>query len=243
MVALLDESRPDFALGNIIDAQTGDVVRRVTHTRSSRGGPDLAVTMFRALSCVTGLILSREAFSRFNTSRYDGSIFVQMYLGVSVIASGGKLLTIDAPIAITGTSAAGEGRANSYRDKLPRFRRRVLPVTGGLDEVGRVVCEAIWPHVPPRERRDVTRAVFSQLLMFSYPYWLYDYRQNGAPWAAFNLALGCVPPRLLRNTDRSVMTAAALALPYLGATSSALVPLSVLSRIKDTVRKYSIRGR
>jgi hypothetical protein len=198
--------------------------------------------MFRALSCVTGLIFSREAFSRLNTSRYDGSVFVQMYLGSSIIAAGGCLLTIEDCIAHTGMSVAGV-TANSYRETLKKYRRKILPATGGLDEVGRVVCEAIWPHVPAAERPDVTKAIFSQLLTFSYAYWLYDYRLNGAPWAAFNLAIGCRPSRLLRHTDRSLRTAASLALPYLGATSSMLAPLWFLGGIKDAVRSYAIRNR
>ncbi len=242
VAALLAEFRPQLAIGNVIDAETGLVVRRVAHTRLMAGGPDRALAMFRPLSCVTGLIFAREAFLRHNTARYDGSVYVQMYLGASIIAAGGSLLTIDMAVA-KACITVGDARANSYRDVLPSFRRKIRPATGGLDEVGRVVCEAIWPHVPTRERRRITRAVFSQLLMSSYAFWLYDYRLNGAPWAAFNLALGCSPPRLLRNTDRTVLAAASLALPYLGATSSMLFPLPILGRIKEMARSYNLRKR
>jgi hypothetical protein len=238
----LKESRPDLAIGNVADARTHEVAMRVTKTRSLAGSPEVALTMFRALSCVTGLIFSRDAFLRHNTSRYDGSIFVQMYLGSAIIASGGRLLTIASTIASTGTDV-GAGHANSYIDTLPGHRGNIMPSTGGLDEVGRVVCEAIWKYVPPARRSSITISVFSQLLAFSYAYWLYDYRHNGAPWAAFNLALGCAPPRLLRKTDRSVRASAAIAPIYLGATSSMLVPLPILDRLKAAVRSYSIRNR
>ncbi len=242
VAALLDEFRPDLAIGNIMDAATGGTIRRVTRTECISGTPDLALMMFRALSCVTGLVFSRESFFRHNTARYDGSIYVQMYLGSRIMASGGRLLTIDVPVAKTGTMVGGR-YANSYRDTLPKYRRRILPLTGGLDEVGRVVCEAIWEHVPSSQRARITRAVFSELLMSSYAYWLYNYRQNGEPWAAFNLALGCMPQRLLRSTDTGIGTTALLALPYLGATSSLLIPLSLLDALKDTVRAYMMRNR
>jgi glycosyltransferase involved in cell wall biosynthesis len=242
VAALLDEFRPDLAIGNVVDVASGGLNRRVTRTECTAGTPDGALRMFRALSCVTGLIFSREAFLRHNTSRYDRSIYVQMYLGSSVIASGGRLLTMDIPVAKMGTLVAGK-YANSYRDTLPKYRRKILPLTGGLDEAGRVVCEAIWPYVPAAERSRITRVVFSQLLMSSYAYWLYNYRQNGAPWAAFNLALGCVPPRLVRGTHADIGTVALLGLPYLGATSSLLLPLPILDSLKDVARAYMMRNR
>jgi glycosyltransferase involved in cell wall biosynthesis len=242
VAALLEKHQPDLAIGNVIAAATGDVVKRVARTHAAEGGPDRAVTMFRALSCVTGLIFSREAFARTNTPRYDGSIYVQMYMGTSIIAGGGRVLTIDEPVAKTGTDVGGKA-ANSYLDTLSKFYRKILPATGGLDEVGRVVCEAIWPHVPASERTRITTAVFSQLLTYSYAFWLYDYRKHGAPWAALNLAIGCFPPRLLRNTDRSLWASASLAPFYLGATSGMVVPIAVLERVKDVVRNYAIRQR
>ena len=165
-----------------------------------------------------------------------------MFLGTRIIASGGSVLTIASTVASTGTDG-GAGHANSYVDRLPGHRRKIMPVTGGLDEVGRVVCEAIWPYVPVAQRPGITTSVFSQLLTFSYAYWLYDFRHHHAPWAAFNLALGCAPPWLLRKTDRSLRTAASIAPLYLGATSTLLLPLSLLDRVKDTVRTFSIRNR
>jgi glycosyltransferase involved in cell wall biosynthesis len=242
VAALLEEHKPDLVIGNVTIAHTGASFGRVNRTRAVTGDPDCAVTMFRALSCVTGLIFSRKEFERLNTPRYDGSVYVQMYLGASIIAGGGRLLTIEESIAHIGMSVGGV-RANSYREILGKFRRKILPATGGLDEVGRVVCEAIWPHVPTSERPRITRAVFSQILTSSYAFWLYDYRLNGAPWAAFNLALGCSPSRLLGHTDRSLLTRASLALPYLGATSSMLVPLWLLGNMKDAVRSYAMRNR
>jgi hypothetical protein len=194
------------------------------------------------LSCVTGLLFSREAFLRHDTSRYDGSVYVQMYLGSSIIASGGRFLTIASIVAATGTDV-GAGHANSYVDRLPNYRRKIKPEAGGLDEAGRVVCEAIWKYVPLAKRAHITTSVFSQLLAFSYAYWLYDYRNHGAPWAAFNLALGCAPPRLLRKTDRSIRASAAIAPVYLGATSTMLVPLSLLQRVKGAVQSFSVRNR
>jgi glycosyltransferase involved in cell wall biosynthesis len=239
---LLSEEKPDLAIGNIIDAHSGQVVKRVTETRGRPGSPELAIKMFRALSCVTGLIFSRQAFARHDTSRFDGSVFVQMYLGSRILASAGKLLTIEPAIACTGTSV-GTGRANSYRDKLKEFTRTIRPITGGLDNVGQVVCDAIGEYVEPSKRRRMTTAVFAQLLMYSYSYWLFDYRSHGGQWAAFNLALGCFPPRLLAKVDRTLLTSASLFPYYVAATSSTLVPVSLMSNLKEYVREYALRRR
>jgi glycosyltransferase involved in cell wall biosynthesis len=234
--ALLEQHRPQIAIGNLVDAQTDGPVRRVARTELLSAGPDRAISMFRTFSCVTGLVFARSAFLENDTDRYDGSVYVQMYLGARIMAAGGTVLTIDEPIAKIGTSAAGTGRANSYRDKLASFRRKIRPITGGLDEVGRVVCDAIWPYVPAARRSAVTTAVFSQLLMFSYPIWLLDYRQHGSPWAAANLALGCFPSNILKKTDRSGRAAVAIAPSYLAATMSMLVPVRLLGAVKDVAR-------
>src|SRR5579863_987916 len=58
----LETHRPDLAIGNVADARTLEARPRVTKTRATVGSPEVALTMFRALSCVTGLIFSRSAF-------------------------------------------------------------------------------------------------------------------------------------------------------------------------------------
>ena len=239
---LLDQFRPDLAIGNFCDAPTKTAARRVIRTRCVDGTPQVALNMFRALSCVTGLIFSRESFHRFNTDQYDGSIYVQMFLGSRIIASGGRLLTMDMVTAATGTDV-GHGHANSYVDVLWKFRRTISPTTGGLDEVGRVVCEALWPYVADSDRLRVTTAVFSQLLLYSYSYWLYDYRSHDEPWAAFNLALGCIPTRLLKNTDPRIRAALVLSPSYIGATAGLVIPLGVLGLLKGAARNFAMRSR
>ena len=243
IAALLEQNgRPAVAFGNYVEASTPDhPSTRARQTVNLGGGPDVALRMFRAFSCVTGLLYSREAYLAHDTDKYDGSVYVQMYLGSRIVASGGSLLAIDDTIAVTGLHVDGR-HAKSYKDWLPKFRWRIKPELGGLDEVGRVVCAAIVPTLPPADHQQVVWEVFRQLLTYSYPYWLYDYRQNSAYWGSLNLAIGCFPTHLVRNVDVSAWTLARLLAVYAAATTAGLfIPLRILDPLKEVVRWTSRR--
>ena len=226
---LEQHGRPELALGNYCEFDDpGNPSQRSRRTEIMTGGPELALHMFRAFSCVTGMIFSREAFHAHDTDKYDGSIYVQQFLASRILAAGGRLLTITDSIAVTGLHV-GERHANSYRDTLHDADWKPRRHTGGLDQVGRVVCEAILPYFPESEHQRVIRQVHQQLLIYSYSYWLNDYRKNGGYWAAINLALGCAPLHLMRNVDPSPATVARLVPVYAGATIAGLLtPLGVM---------------
>ncbi len=245
VAVLLEKHRPAVALGNVQTAGSQTVSKRVLSTRLHPGSVDTAIAMFRAFSCVTGVIFRRESFQEHNTSRYDGSVYVQMFLGSRVVASGGPLLAIDEVIATTSISVDG-ALANNYGDTLGAYRWRFRPVSSGLDEVGRVVYEAISPYAGRTVVDDVRlrAAIFGQILAYSYPYWLHDFRSKGHPWAALNFALGCNPNRLMRGVRPGAAATAAVWPVYLGATFAGLVlPVNLAGALKDVVRGFAMRSR
>ena len=234
--------RPAVVLGNVSDyASPNAVSTRVRATENLGHGVELALQMFRAFSCVAGLVFERCAFHRVNTTKYDDSIYVQMFLASSIIANGGDLLTIKEPIAVVGSHVDGK-HANSYVDNLQQFNWRYRPALGGLDQVGRVVCDAILPCLPEAERQNAMWRIFRQLLTYSYTYWLYDYRKHDAYWASLNLAIGCFPTSLTRKVSASPLTLSKLLAVYLPASIVGLgMPLMLLEPVKDIVRSTSRR--
>lgn len=229
--------RPEVAVGNYFQyGQPDQVVRRATATAIVGSGPDVALKTYRIFSFVAGILLRRDAFHAHNTDRYDGSVYVQMYLGARIIASGGTLATIDEAIVAKDVTIGGE-KANSYLDFLKRENARFTPQMGGLGEVGRVVCDAILPCVSAARRNDYLVGIYRQLLGYSYAHWLYQYRRDGVYRASVNLALGCTPVRLLRSRKTSWMTRMRVWMVYVPVTLAGLLaPLGLLAAIK--VRFY-----
>jgi hypothetical protein len=121
---------------------------------------------------------------------------------------------------------------NSYLDTLAQKNRTFHRELGGLDQVGRVGCDAILPDVPPSSRQRYILKVYSQLLLFTYPYWLLNYRKNGVYRAAVNLALGCFPPNLIKIPDVSLFVHFCLIVLFACSTTVGLVvPLGLLGRM------------
>lgn len=233
--------KPEIAVGNYFQyGHPEQVVRRATATTVVGKGPDVALKSYRLFSFVAGILLRRDAFHAHNTDRCDGSVYVQMYLGSRIIASGGTLATMDEAIVSKDVTIGGE-KANSYLDFLRRENDRITPRMGGLDEVGRVVCDAILPCVPEARQSDYLVGIYRQLLSYSYANWLYQYRRDGVYLASVNLALGCSPGRLLRFRKTSWAARARIWFVYLPVTLAGLLaPLSLLETIK--VRIYRRLG-
>lgn len=231
--------KPEIAVGNYFQyGQTDQVVRRATATALIGRGPDVALKSYRLFSFVAGILLRRDAFHAYNTDQYDGSVYVQMYLGARIIASGGSLATLD-EVIVAKDVTIGDERANSYLDFLRCDNSRMKPRMGGLDEVGRVVCDAILPYVPEAKQSDYIVGIYRQLLSYSYAHWLYQYRRDGVHLASVNLALGCVPGSLLRFRQASWLTHARVWLVYLPVTLAGLLaPLSLLKSIKTRLRPW-----
>lgn len=245
LAALLEHhDRPAIAIGNFYSGAVGqELSDRARATENLGHGVDVALRMFRAFSCVTALVFERDAYLAADTNKYDGSIYVQMYLGARIIASGGNLLMVQRPLAVTGLTVDGK-QANAFADRLHEFRWRFRPALGGLDQVGRVVCDAVQPFVEVHQRQAVARKVFQQLLSYSYPFFLYDYRRRGQFWASLNLAFGCFPPSLTRHVPTSPNTLLRLFVVYLSSTSAGLLmPMPLLEPVKEIVRWTSRRFR
>lgn len=226
--------KPDVAFGNYYPFENpNQVVRRALSTAIIGSGPDVARKAYRSFSFVGGIIMRREVFHQHNTDKYDGSIYVQMYLASRIIAAGGTLATIQDAI-VEKDIMIGDERANSYIDVLKWNNSSITPKTGGLDQVGRVVCDAILPYVDSPRQSAFLASIYIQLFRYSYAFWLYQYRKDGVFRAAVNLAFGCLPARLLRYRPVGWLTRLRIFLVYVPVTFAGLVlPLRLLDAIKQ----------
>lgn len=207
LAGILDTlAKPDVAFGNYcLYGDRNHVGRRALSTAVIGKGPSVAIKAFRSFSFVAGIIFRRDAFETYNTSKYDGTVYVQIYLGTRIIAAGGVLATIDMPLVAKDVVVGGVD-TSSYRDTLIRDNSKLMKRTGGLNAVAGVVCEAILPHVAPEQRRSYAISIYQQILTKTYAHWLHQYRKDGVYRAAVNLALGCTPRDLMQFGYRDTVT-------------------------------------
>src|SRR5206468_12579084 len=79
-------------------------------------------------------IYKKSAFTRFNTSKHDGSIFAQLYLGCLMIANGCRLFSIEKPLVVKDLKG-DESLRKSYRDVIVRDWKQYRKVDGGIPSV------------------------------------------------------------------------------------------------------------
>jgi glycosyltransferase involved in cell wall biosynthesis len=231
---------PDVAFTNYYPYGKPDQVSpRAQKTCVIGSGAEVAVRTFRSFSFVSGVVFKRSMVRKYDTSAYDGSIYIQIYLASRIVAAGGTLASIAETMVANNVRISGEV-ANSYLDVLERDNHKFMRKTGGLDQVGRVACDAILPFVSMHERGRYLGYVYSQILFFSYSYWLYDYRKNGVSRAACNLALGCFPSNLIKGRDVSLLVRVRLLALYGIATAGGLLlPIRLLEKMKGFFYRLS----
>ncbi|MCO5167999.1 MAG: glycosyltransferase [Planctomycetes bacterium] len=222
------------AVTNYRDAATGRLYRRARTTRGLAGGPALAARTFRNFSFVSGLVLATEGVRRHATDRWDGSEFYQMFLAARMLAEGGALLSIDRIVVDMGLQVPDQ-RVDSYarRPRTPRWpivERRL-----NLDAIGRLVLDAILPFARNElERQRLIWRVMGQLYLFTYPFWLVEYRRVQSWSYACGVALGMRPRHSLQDVPAAAVTRAALGAIFGGVTAAGLtIPLGAFERLHE----------
>jgi len=210
----------------------GTEVRRVPQTSLLPGGPATAIAHYRTFSFVAGIVFAREAFTRANTSTYDGSIFVQVYLGCKAITDGGRLLLWNRVLVAKDVEVGGQ-TANSYKDVERQRKRNLEPHSQGLSSIAWVASEAVFPALQdPVARNQALIPLYKSLLRYTYPYWLYAHRKESFWRAAICMAWGCYPPILLKPVEHPWWVTLRLFPTYMISTIAGfLLPVSLLSRL------------
>jgi glycosyltransferase involved in cell wall biosynthesis len=113
---------PEVGFCNMTEDGSADkVFQRATRTAVLGSGFETALNYYSCFSFVGGIIYKKSAFDHYNTNKHDGSIYVQMYLATTIIASGGRLFSIKEPIVLKDILVQQKEEArNTYKDRLPR---------------------------------------------------------------------------------------------------------------------------
>lgn len=206
---------------NYVSQASGTVSRRVRATRTLGSGPGVAARCFRNFSFVSGVILRRDRAVAHATSKWDGAEMYQMYLGSRIIGEGYDLVEFAEVIVIQGLQIVGQ-TVDSYAAK-PRLEpcpieERKTP----LVQLGRLVIDAIRPY--DRDRMSgLAVFIFVQILVFTYPFWIVEYRRVQSWKYAVGICLGMRPRNILETVALHQMHSLFLKAVYFTVTLAGLM--------------------
>ncbi len=195
---LVKSDLPDIGFCNMKEEGTYNIlIFRALETKIIGSGEKVALQNYSSFSFVGGLIYKKSTFDKYNTSKYDGSIYAQMYLGVFMVASGCSLFSIKEPLVLKDLLVDGDIR-NSYRERLVKSWKEFNVEDGGLPSVMNVVINALKDAGKLKQHHIFY--IFKRMYTVTYTHWLLDYRENGAYPAAVGLMLGMNPFKI-QNFD------------------------------------------
>ena len=227
------------AITNYRDAATGKVYRRMDRTAVLGSGPRVATLAFRRYSFVSGVIFDGERARAEADACVDGSEMYQMYLGTRLVSAGGRLLAIDRICIDMGLQVPDQA-VDSYArweriDPCP-IVERPLPM-GRLLEV---VAKGLGPA---RRQADILGAA-AQLYLFTYPFWVLEYRRVQSWNYAAGMLLALRPSRIARDFPVSVANAMALwALYVVSSVASLLFPARLFAVLQPSFYALAKRMR
>src|SRR5690606_31928781 len=144
--ALRDLNCPQVVYTNYEDWATGQSAGRTTETAILGSGVKVALAQYRKFSFVSGLIYEHDAAIRHETTKWDQSIYYQIYLATRIIASGGLAASIDVSSVRKDVQVEGSGVPN-YVSKLQNAPWSFQKRHTGIDSVLRVTWDGIYPQI------------------------------------------------------------------------------------------------
>jgi glycosyltransferase involved in cell wall biosynthesis len=235
-----DHGFPEVIVTNYRELSTGRDFRRVSVTGVLGRDVETAISNFRNYSFVSGILLDRRLAEKHATEKWDGSEMYQTYLATRILASGARLLGIADTVVLKDIQIEGE-QVDSYarRERVAGpIKEQLLP----LAQLGCVVVDAMSPYINSANMSRVVRDVFRQLLVFTYPPWLVEYRRIQSWRYAAGVALGMRPRHILKGLRIDWPSKLYLRLLYGVVTLAGLLfPVSLFERIKPRLHRFAKR--
>jgi hypothetical protein len=233
----------DVVVTNYRDLSCGRVYRRVPKTGVVGHGPATAALTFRNYSFLSGIILKGDPARQAATCALDGSEMYQMYLGTRLVAEGGRLLGIDR-VCVDKDLKIPNQVVDSYRLK-PRLHpcpivERPLPLGRLLQVVAAGLRGGDAALCPENYLINIAR----QLYVFTYPFWIFEYRLVQSWRYALGVYLALRPSRITTGLKLSVSGRVRLWMMY-GAFGllSLTIPIGVFQAARPSLYAFAKRLR
>jgi len=234
---LTSHNLPEIGFCNCIEERLDNQLMERAHSTGVLGtGTEIALKHYSCFSFVGGLIYKKSAFDQYNTSKHDGSIYAQMYLGCLMVANGCRLFSIKEPLVIKDLLFEGEFR-NSYRDRIAKSWKNFKVVTGGLPSVINVLVSSFIDA--GKSNQSIVFRIHQRIYSVTYPFWIQDYKSNGALPEAAGLILGLNPSKLPTYYQLGYFNRVRLwALYLIFSTGSLLFPSFLFQIVKTRLYKH-----
>jgi glycosyltransferase involved in cell wall biosynthesis len=232
---------PEVVISNYYELSSGRSYQRVFRSGIIGRGVKTAIANFRNYSFVSGVLLNAAQAQAQATCTWDGSEMYQTFLATRIVAAGGRLLAVADTIIHKDIQVPGV-RVDSYADQSrlrnPKLEERRLP----LMKLGGVVMDALSPYLNSNFDTAVRR-VFRQLLIFTYPPWLIEYRRIQSWRYAVGIALGMRPRNILCGLRIRWLTKLYVRLLYITVTLAGLVfPIRLFDSLKPRLHQMAKRS-
>jgi hypothetical protein len=120
------------------------------------------------------------------------------------------------------------------------IEERPLP----LNQFGRVAYAAVEPYLERHERSACLRHIFVQVLLYTYPPWLIEYRRVQSWKYALGIGLGMRPRNILRGLPAGFGNRLFLSVVYGFVTMAGLLtPQALFGRLKSYLYSLAKRRR
>lgn len=206
---------------NYSDYRKPKLYRRIHKTGFLGSGTAAAIANFRNVSFVSGVIFETEKALENATEKWDGSEMYQMYLACRILAQGKGVLGIDRVCVKQGIFLEGE-QVDSWDSKECEETRRIVERLLPLRFLGRLVTDGIAPFLKGTERNVCVLKVFFQIYLFTYPFWIVEYRRVYSWQYAAGICIGMRPRITLADVAASWYSHLLLRIVYVFVTFGAL---------------------
>jgi len=236
---------PSAVITDFADWRSRLPARRVLETRALGGGPAAALAGFRNASFVSGVVLAGDQARALATERWDGSEMYQVYLLCRIVSAGGALLQISEPLVLKDIVVEGE-HVDSYVDE-PRLDP--CPIVLRDKPLARLPALAGASIVEGARLRGASLrrchfAVARQLYIYTFAYWLIEYRRIQSRAYALGVAVALSPSRACRDLELGAAGRAAIWTWFLAVVCAAmLMPLQLFSRFREALYRRAKSNR
>ncbi|MBK9983467.1 MAG: glycosyltransferase family 2 protein [Saprospiraceae bacterium] len=227
---------PDIGFTNYIDEGDQYITKRAQETKVLGSGPEMALKYYSCFSFVGGIVIKREVFLKYDTEKYDGSIYTQIYMACMVVASGYVLFSISAPVVIKDVLHKEKDRL-SYLDFIPKKWSGYKRIDGGLPSVLHVLISALKDSGTLSQ--NLVYKAFRKIYFTTLPYWILEYRKQGAFPAAVGIIHGMFPLTVKNREKMTGFSQLKIFSLYIGTSAGSLVfPIGLFEKIKPKLYNW-----
>ncbi len=226
-------------ISNYRELSTNTVMRRMRQTGSLGAGPRVAASNFRNYSFVSGVVLHGPRARELATDRWDGSEMYQMYLATRIVAEGRPLLSLERVSVLKDLQIPGE-IPDSYARKPRLDPCPIIERKHTFHLLAPLVIDALAPSASPADLETLREYVIAQVLTFTYPFWIVEYRRVQSWKYAAGICLGMRPRNLAKRGELTSLRSARVHALYAAVTAAGLLaPIRAFERARPTLHRFA----